>query len=263
MSTNATCSMDPPAHRICTRGLLASVEGNNGMGKTYLMNRVVETLDDKPLILDGFSQRKDGRYGLGELLLRALRKASAGDPFLRGGSPMAEALILLAIKRDDLDSVAAELSTGRTVVEGRCVDTTAVCHGLLTHPDDLDAALDSAIDLLRLAARFRPLPDLTILVTDDVAASIERAQRRDQSVFTDEQVWFMRETNVLHERLAAADPARYRVVDRRHLDEDEATELIRAWITETRTDLTCVREPWLGPDSRCMYCGQFPELTSA
>lgn len=260
MSKDTTYGMEPPARRICTRGLLASVEGNNGVGKTYLTNRAVEGLDDKPLILDGFSQRKDGRYGLGELLLRALRKASAGDPFLRGGTPMAEALLLLAIKRHDLDSVASELSSGRTVIEGRCVDTTAVCHGLLTHPNDPDAALATALELLKLAARFRPLPDVTILITDDVSASIERAQQRDKRAFNDEQIWFMREASVLHERLAAADPARYRVVDRRNVGEHEAAEQLRAWITETRSDLSCIREPWRGTESPCMYCGQLSEL---
>lgn len=252
-----------PAPTLCTRGLLVSIEGNNGVGKTYLTHRVVETLDDKPLILDGFSQRTDGRHGLGELLLRALRKASAGDPFLRGGTPMAEALLLLAIKRHDLDTIVPELSMGRTVVEGRCVDTTAVCHGLLSHPDNPDAALQSALELLILAARFRPLPDLTILVTDDVSASIARAQERDQRVFTHEQVWFMREASVLHERLAEADPGRYRVVDRRHVDEHEAAEQMRTWIRASRTDLGCVREPWQSADSRCMYCGRLPAAVTA
>jgi dTMP kinase len=245
-----------PVRHVCTRGPLISAEGITGVGKTYLTNRAVETLDDKPLMLDGFSQRANGRPGLGEALLRALREASAGDPFLRGGSPTAEALILLAIKRRDLDVVLPGLSSGRAVIEGRSVDTTAVCQALLLHPGDSDTALGTATALLELASSWRPLPDLTILVTDDAHEAVARAQRRGRCVFTSEQATFMRAACALYERLAAADPARYRVLDRRSVGEHEAAELIRAWIHGAGTGLDCLREPWQGPGARCMCCGR-------
>lgn len=240
----------------CTRGPLIAAEGINGVGKTYLTKRAIDALDDKPLMLDGFSQRTTGHPGLGKALLRALREASAGDPFLRGGAPLAEALILLAIKRHDLDTVLLELSSGRAVIEGRSVDSTAVCQALLLHPDNPDAALRTATDLLDLASSYRPLPDLTILVTDDAAQAVARAQQRDQRALTTEQAAFMRDAAALYERVAAADPARYRVVDRRSVGEHEAAEQIRAWIHGARTGLGCVHEPWQGPGARCMCCGR-------
>jgi dTMP kinase len=240
----------------CTRGPLIAAEGINGVGKTYLTKRAIDALDDKPLLLDGFSQRATGRPGLGKALLRALREASAGDPFLRGGTPLAEALILQAIKRHDLDTVLAELSSGRAVVEGRSVDSTAVCQALLLHPGNPDAALRTATALLDLASSYRPLPDLTILVTDDAAQAVARAQQRDQCVLTTEQAAFMRDAAALYERVAATDPARYRVVDRRSVGEHEAAEQIRAWIHGARTGLGCVREPWQGLGDRCMCCGR-------
>ena len=50
-----------PARHSCTRGPLISAEGiSKGVGKTYLTNRAIEALDDKPLMLDGFSQRANG-----------------------------------------------------------------------------------------------------------------------------------------------------------------------------------------------------------
>jgi dTMP kinase len=244
-----------PCPRPCTRGPLVSIEGVTGIGKTYLTSRTVETLGDKPLILDGFSRRTPERPELGEALLRALREASGTDPFLRGGTPLAEALLLLAIKRHDLDTVIPELSSGRTVIEGRGVDTTAVCQALQLHPGAPAAALDEAAALLELAASFRPLPDLTILVTDEASAAIKRAQQRDKRTFTTEQATFMREAGALYERLAATDPARYRVVDRRTTGEHEAARQIRAWIQDARAGLSCVPEPWQGPETCCMYCG--------
>ncbi|WP_433206969.1 hypothetical protein ACQP1G_21010 [Nocardia sp. CA-107356] len=241
--------------RYCTRGPLISIEGITGVGKTYLTQRAFDTLEDTPLLLEGFSQRIDGHPGLGKGLLGALREASGGDPFLRGGAPMAEALILLAIKRHDLDSVLPDLAVGRTVVEGRSVDSTAVCQALLLHPDSTDAALATATALLDLAASYRPLPDLTILITDDPAQAVARTQRRDQCVLTTEQSTFMHNAASLYERVAATDPVRCRVLDRRTVDEHEAAEQIRAWIHNARTDLDCVREPWQGPEARCMCCG--------
>ncbi|MEE1931522.1 thymidylate kinase [Streptomyces sp. TRM 70351] len=254
-----TTPVGPP----CSRGPLISAEGLNGVGKTYLTNRAVEVLAVKPLMLDEFSQRAGGRPGLGEALLTSLRQASAGDPFLRGGTPMAEALILMAIKRHDLDTVLSDLASGRTVVEGRCVDTTAVCQALLLHPGDMDAALKTAIDLLDLASSYRPLPDLTILVTDDASKALERAQRRDRCVFTGEQADFMRVAGELFEQLAATDPARYRVVDRRSVDEYEAAEQIRAWIQGAGGALSCLKEPWQVPDAACMCCGRLPAAAAA
>jgi dTMP kinase len=168
---------------------------------------------------------------------------------------MAEALILLAIKRYDLDTVLPELSGGRAVVEGRSVDSTAVCQALLLHPGNPHAALATAIALLDLAASYRPLPDLTILITDDAAQAVARTQQRDLCVFTTEQAAFMHDAATLFERVAATDRARYRVLDRRNVDEHEAAGRIRAWIHDARTDLSCMCEPWQGPGARCMCCG--------
>lgn len=247
--------MTSPPRPPCARGPLISTEGIPGVGKTYLTSRAVNGLGGKPLILDGFSQREQEHPDLGKALLRALREASGPDPFLRGGAPAAEALLLLAIKRHDLDTVLPELSAGRTVLEGRSVDTTAVCQAVQLRPGTPAAALDEAVALVRLAASFRPLPDLTILITDDASAAIERAQHRDNRCFTPGHIAFIKETCALHEQLAATDPARYRVVDRRSTGSHEAVRQIREWIRVARHGLCCVPEPWQSPQACCMYCG--------
>lgn len=253
----------PHVRPTCARGPLISAEGITGVGKNYLTNRAVAALDDRPVMLDEFSEREHGHHGLGEDLLRALRAASAGDPFLRGGSPVAEALLLLAIKRHDLDTVMPELSGGRAVIEGRSVDTTAVCQALLLHPHDPDAVPKTATALLELAASYRPLPDLTILITDDASQAVARAQERDRRVFTTEQTAFLHEANALFEQLAVTNPTRYRVLDRRNVHEHEAAELIRSWIDSAKIDLGCLREPWQSPKDPCLCCGRRAEPVPA
>jgi dTMP kinase len=239
----------------CTRGPLVSVEGINGVGKTYLTNRAIAHLDDKPALLEGLSERKSGQ-ALDKALLAALRQASGGDPFLRGGTPTAESLLLLAIKRHDLDTVIADLAAGRTVIEGRSTDTTAVCQGLLRHPGDPDAALATALDLLQFGAAWRPQPDLTILVTDDAHIAAERVYQRDRRTLTDDQRAFMHAARQLHEQLADHDRTRYRVIDRRLLDEHQAAEQIRTLLLQARDGLPCVREPWQRAGAPCLYCGR-------
>jgi dTMP kinase len=251
----------PTPRRPCTRGPLISTEGIPGVGKTYLTSQAVNGIDGDPVILDGLSQRGTGHPDLGNALLRALRATSGPDPFLRGGAPAAEALLLLAIKRHDLDIVLPDLSGGRTVLEGRSIDTTAVCQAVQLRPGAPAAALDEAVTLVGLAASFRPLPDLTILITDDPSAAIERAQRRDNRLLTPDQAAFINETCALHEQLAATDPERYRVVDRRSTDSHEAVRQIRTWILQARHGLMCAREPWQSQGACCMYCGHRMEAT--
>jgi dTMP kinase len=254
-------SMTTTTHPTCTRGPLISVEGMTGVGKNFLTTRALDPVSqqDRPVLLAEFSQRTHDREGLGDHLLHALREASAPDPFLRGGTPMAEALLLLAIKRHDLDTVLPAMTQGRAVVEGRSVDSTAVCQALLLHPHDPDTALDTAQALLNLASSYRPLPDLTILLTDTPDRAIDRAQHRDQRTFTPEQTAFIHCAGRLFERLAATDPARFQIADRRRLDTDEAAELIRSWIRAAGTGLGCVREPFQSPPSPCLCCGQRSE----
>ncbi|MFD3328596.1 thymidylate kinase [Streptomyces sp. NPDC058701] len=245
-----------PDHTIpgaCTRGPLISGEGINGVGKTYLTNRAVDSMPahQRPLLLDEFSERAHGRAGLGGALLTALLDASGRDPFLRSGTPAAEALLLFAIKSHDLDTIRPDLASGRAVVEGRSLDTTAVYQALLTHPDDPDAALDEAVALLGLAAAFRALPDLTILVTDDAPAAIARAQKRDQRAYTSDQLQLQHSACLLYERLAATDPDRYRVMDRREVGEEDAVGLIGTWIREAHRPLSCLAEPWQDPPQAC------------
>ncbi len=175
-----------------SRGCLISIEGLSGVGKTYLTNCVIEAAaavaSEPPLVVEEFSQRReDSDVDLGRRLLRTLVTAAKGEHFLRAGFPKSETLLLLAIKMHDFEATLPNLLAGRTVIEGRSIHSTAVYQSLIMHPDDYQAAAASVARILNTAARWRPLPDLTIVITDDPQAAVRRAEARDGASFTAEQ----------------------------------------------------------------------------
>jgi dTMP kinase len=218
------------------RGRLISIEGLSGVGKTYLTNRVIEAATaapgQPPLVVEEFSQRReDGDVNLGRRLLRILVTAANGEHFLRAGFPKSETLLLLAIKMHDFEATLPTLLAGRTVIEGRSVHSTAVYQSLIMHPDDYQAAAASVTHILDMAARWRPLPDLTIVITDDPQAAVRRAEARDGITFTAEQWAIHHQAAQLFEHQATIDPEHVRLLDRRDHGTTTLVATISQWIT--------------------------------
>ncbi|MGI9001989.1 MAG: dTMP kinase [Pseudonocardia sp.] len=217
-----------------SRGRLISIEGLNGVGKTYLTRRVLEATAagaEPPLVVADFSRRRSGGDGdLARRLLRILSTAASDEHFLRGGHPRSETLLLLAIKMHDYETTLPALRAGRTVIEGRSIHSTAIYQSLILHPDDDNAAADSVQAILETAARWRSLPDLTIVLTDDLHAAVHRAETRDDRAFTDDQWVVHLRAATLFERLTDLDPTHVRLLDRRDHDTDSLVELISRWI---------------------------------
>jgi dTMP kinase len=240
----------------CRRGLLVSVEGLSGVGKTHLTALLLDRLPAalRPLLIQEFSQRPGtGGHDLGRDLLRALIDAADGDHFLRGGHPATETLLLLAIKMHDYEHHAAPaLRRGQLVLEGRSVHSTAVYQSLIINPDDDEAAYQHARAILTLAERWRPLPDLTILLADDIHTALQRAERRDARAYTTEQWQLHRRAAALFERLADADPKRMPTVDRRLLGPDEAVARMAELVTTAST--RCLPEPGAPADGSTGPC---------
>ena len=109
------------------------------------------------------------------------------------------------------------------------------------NPQDDEAAYRHARAILALAELWRPLPDLTILVIDDVRTALERAERRDSKTYTTEQWQLHRRAAALFERLAEADPQRVPTIDRRLLGPDEAIARMAELITSAST--RCTSDP--------------------
>jgi dTMP kinase len=206
-------------------GRLISVEGISGVGKTTLTRPFVELLrreGQRVTSLDGFSERTaSSEHDLGRDILRALISAADGDRFLRGGHPAAETLLLLAIKTFDYERYCLPaLHDGCVVIEGRSLHSIAVYQSLILHADNDHQAFAEAQEILRHGARWRPLPDVTLLITDDVTTAIDRLQRRDAIRCTAAERYLHHRASSLFAKLADADTARIRVIDRRDAKQD-------------------------------------------
>jgi dTMP kinase len=224
------------------QGRLIAVEGISGVGKTYLTQQAVALLpgQQRPIVIEEFSRRlTDSGDDLGRALLRTLRTAAAdGDPFLRGNVPATETLLLLAIKMHDYEEYCASaLRQGRTVVEGRGVHTTAIYQSLILHPDNDEHAHSRAQDILVLAQTWRPLPDLTVLITDDVTTAVRRAEDRDGISYTPEQWRLHHRAANAYARLADDDPHHVHMIDRRGTCVDEVARELATCIAGTHSGL--------------------------
>jgi dTMP kinase len=222
-----------------------SIEGISGTGKTYLADRLLSDspeLADSTLVLDEFSRRPP-HGDLGHDLLRALAAAASGDPLLRGGSPAAETLMLLAIKAHDYeDRCLPALRHGQVVLEGRSLHCIAVYQSLILHPDD-DRASREMLDLLHLAAQWRPLPDLTFLITDNPDTAAQRAEQRDNRPFSPDYRHAHHRAAALYDLAAAHAPGNITVIDRRHVSTSDTIAMIKARIEKSRRAPGCQGNP--------------------
>lgn len=194
-------------------------------------------------MVEEFSRRDattDPGGALGRHLLRALVDAADGDPFLRGGLPRSETLLLLAVKVHDYEASLPALQAGRTVIEDRSVHSVAVYQSLILEADD-ERAATLARQILTTAATLRPLPDLTVLVVDEPTTAVHRAEARDAITYTAEQWNLHHRAAALFERLARADPAHVRLLDRRDHDSDALVDTLRTWTADPP------RRTWTGP----------------
>lgn len=219
----------------CRRGVLVSIEGISGTGKTYLTNRLLAeslSLTGDTVVVDEFS-RRPAHGELGHDLLHALADASSGDPLLRGGQPAAETLLLLAIKTYDYEAhCSPALRRGQLVLEGRSLYCVAVYQSLIMYLCDEKHARQEMQAILGIAARWRPLPDLTFLITDDAAKAAERAEQRDGRTFSPGYRQIHHRAAALYDQAAADAPGNIMVIDRRYLNARDAITLMRTRIQE-------------------------------
>ncbi|MEY9848272.1 dTMP kinase [Streptacidiphilus sp. BW17] len=191
--------VEPPAHRAGT-GFFIALEGGDGAGKSTQSQALAEWIRSKghEVVLT----REPGGSAVGQRL-----RAMLLDVANTGISHRAEALIFAADRAEHVDSVILPaLERGAVVITDRYADSSVAYQGA---GRDLDGA-----DVARLNrwATGGLVPDLTVLLDVAPSAARERFTEAPDRMESEPEVFHQRVRSAFLE-LAAADPARYLVVD--------------------------------------------------
>ncbi|MGH3897511.1 MAG: hypothetical protein ACRDTA_04500 [Pseudonocardiaceae bacterium] len=199
-----------------------AVEGTNATGKTYLVRQAIDALGPRCLPLtelpDTPAALLPGR------IIEALH--TSGDPFLRTGVPRTETLLLAALQVHRHETALPR--PGQIVLEDRGPHSVAVYQAVILCGGDAndDELLCTARTILELIMRWRPLPPRVLLLVDDPGTCLARfEQRAGRAARADEEL-LMRRVGCLYELLADLDPARFQVLDRRLLTEQQCVAAI-------------------------------------
>jgi dTMP kinase len=197
-------------------GVFVSFEGIDGSGKSTQARMLADHLRGagREVVL---TREPGGSPGAEEI--RALLLTGGGDRW----SPQTELLLFTAARRDHLEKVIAPaLERGAVVICDRFADSTRVYQGVARA--DLRAAGDT-LHALMIARE----PDLTLLVDIDPREGLARAAARGgaEARFESFGVDLQERLRAGFLDLAAAQPARFAVIDGARAPDAVAAEVAR------------------------------------
>lgn len=212
-----------------------SLEGLNGVGKTYLCGRLAARLGSRCLSLRELTDQRG--KGLAGEVMEALTRSP--DAFLRTGYPLTETFALLALKvreYESLQHLAAAATpeddasaSPRIVIEDRGVDTVAVYQAAILGGTASPALAYELARRVQLAATpWRPQPDLTVLLVDDPALCVARFEQRLGRPLSSDERGILDTVEGLYAQLAADQSQRVRIVDRRGRREEDVLDELEA-----------------------------------
>jgi dTMP kinase len=152
------------------RGLLITLEGLDGSGKTTQIKRLAAWMEKRGLA--PLLTRQPGGTATGDRI-RALLLDSRSTPL----APMAEMALMFADRAQSIaEVIEPALAAGRTVLCDRFTDSTEAYQG---GGRELGSA--AVLELHRLICG-NLQPDLTLLLLPSLEASLDRARRRNERV---------------------------------------------------------------------------------
>jgi dTMP kinase len=206
-----------PAHE---RGRFITLEGPEGAGKTTQAARLEATLRERGIPV--IATREPGGTILGERIRALLlAPASADDPAV---DPLVDALLFNAARRQLVaEVIEPALAEGTTVICARFADSTRAYQG---HGGGLPMG---ELSRLETVATGGLQPDRTILLDLPVEIGLARKAPDDRTRFeTAYDLAFHQRVRSGFMAMAAAEPARFVVVDGRAEPDAIARRILRA-----------------------------------
>jgi dTMP kinase len=155
------------------RGKFINIEGLDGCGKSTQLEKLAEVLrrDGVQLVVT----REPGGTTTGDKIRSLLLSSGTA-----GLSPHAELALMFASRAQHIQEVVQPaLAAGKTVLCDRFTDSTEAYQG-----GGRKLGSEPVLELHRILCG-NLQPDLTILMDSDVAASVERARRRNKAKASD------------------------------------------------------------------------------
>lgn len=204
--------------------LWVSLEGINGVGKTTAARSVAAGLGAECVLLDELTD--SGGDILHGRVIAALSEQC--DPFLRTGHPVVETLALLALQVGKAERLAKhDLTDVQVIIEDRGADSVAVYQAAILcskHPDSSPEAVTQKV--LTDVRRWRRVPDMTILLTGDIAVCTRRFADRIGRPLAPADTRLIEQIDNLYRTLAATEPGRYTVLDTAAMSPAETAEAV-------------------------------------
>jgi dTMP kinase len=176
-------------------GLFVTIEGIDRSGKSTQARRLAEALGEDALLV-----REPGGTPAGEQIRKLLK-----DPAIELDA-RSEALLFAAARAELVATVIRPaLEAGKVVISDRYLDSSLAYQG---HARGLG---EDEVRRVNEWATAGLEPDLTVLLRIDPAEAAARAGEADR--FEDEGLDLQRRVAEAYDRLAAANPGRWKVVD--------------------------------------------------
>lgn len=181
-----------------------TVEGVEGVGKSYYL----EKLRDDPQFFVILDDDVDAEA------LEVLESLRTKDIFFRSKDPMKEfdgfSKVDLIIIRD---KVKPMIKKGKIIIQDRGADTTCLYAALQLADQGKGELIALFKRLFEKRKALGLVSERVILLVDNVEKCIERAERRNNKKYTNEQKEFVRKVDEGFRRLAKEFPQRYIVID--------------------------------------------------
>ncbi len=202
------------------RGKFITIEGLDGCGKSTQLKKLADVLHAEGI--EVVVTREPGGTETGEKIRRVLLDTGTANL-----SPFAELALMFASRAQHLrEVIQPALSEGKTVLCDRFTDSTEAYQG-----GGRKLGSEPVLELHRILCG-NIQPDLTILMDSEVAASVERARRRnsargngkhgssDENRFEQESRAFFTRVRGAYLAIAEREPHRVAVVNARGTAEE-------------------------------------------
>ncbi|WP_232805779.1 dTMP kinase [Glycomyces xiaoerkulensis] len=214
--------------------MLVSFEGQDGAGKTSLLDATLELLQQQDVPAVKIEEFSDSPHG--QRLLEALSQ----DKFLRpmpgeAATPITRALDIVAdLYYQDDRTIGPARGHGHVVLKDRHLDTVVYALApALVSADSVSSEAQAVAWLANLCSQLRHVPDLTVYVDAPLSVRIERIQSRQRHlsedranrVSPDDIEVFEARDRIAHQ-LIAKEPDRFLVLDNTNQPIAEGAEQI-------------------------------------